>query len=228
MLLHREPAAAEAAVVEPDQFGDAAAEAGLHEAAELGHVLGEQVEVIEPPRGGAAGVEATGEVLQRGPVARPAAHSGACPNRSRRRGRTGSSNRKARPWPRSPSTQPMTLNPLASIAVDPPLERLGRGGAIGDVADAGGVVAGQLERVELVVVPGAQVGRGRVLGRQLQSVDAGEEVEALVVFVRVHLDMAEMGDVMTGLAHRWFLPWLRFSELVHRAREDRLKALGVF
>lgn len=61
--------------------------------------------------------------------------------------------------------------------------------------------AGELQRVELVVVPGANVGRGLVLSRKRQAVDVNEEAEALVVVVGEHLDIAQMRDVVAGPAH---------------------------
>src|SRR5690606_15551264 len=102
--------------------------------------------------------------------------------------------------------------PMAEIAGDPamhlvsrgfdrldaPLQRLRAGGAVGDVADAGGVPPGELERAVLVIVPGPEIGRGFVLARKLQAVDAREEVEALHELVGIHLDMGKMGDVEAG------------------------------
>ena len=63
------------------------------------------------------------------------------------------------------------------------------------MADAGGVVAGELQRVVFVIVPGAQIGALALDSRQLQPVDPGEEVEALVEPVGIDFDVAEMGDV---------------------------------
>jgi hypothetical protein len=63
---------------------------------------------------------------------------------------------------------------------DPAGQRLGAGGTVADMAHAGRVVARQLQRVELVVVPGAQIGAVPLLRRQLQPVDAGVEIEAFL------------------------------------------------
>jgi hypothetical protein len=65
LVVDGEPAAADAAIVELDHLGHAAAHRLDHEVADLRDVAGEQVEVVEPARRGAPAVEALGDVLQR-------------------------------------------------------------------------------------------------------------------------------------------------------------------
>jgi hypothetical protein len=48
LVVHREPAAAQAAVIQLDFLGHSRSKAGSHEAAELGHVRGQEVQVIQP------------------------------------------------------------------------------------------------------------------------------------------------------------------------------------
>ena len=195
LVVDGEPAAADAAVVELDHLRDAGPEAGLHEAAKRGDVARQEVQVVEPARGGAG--EGGGGVLQYGTIRfhlRPV-----------------------------PVRLPVDLEQMAErileaegaamaeIAVAPAVElvagrfdcrdaalqRFRRSDTIADVAKARPVMARQLERMELVIVPGPQVGGGFILGRELQAIDAGEEVEAVVIAVRVDFHVTEMGDVVT-------------------------------
>jgi hypothetical protein len=50
LVVAGEPDAAEPAVVELDQLGHPAAQAGLHELAKLARILAEQVDVVDPAR----------------------------------------------------------------------------------------------------------------------------------------------------------------------------------
>ncbi len=89
------------------------------------------------------------------------------------------------------------------------------------MSDPGRVVAGQLQRLEFVIVPGAQVGCGFILGRQRQPEDAVEKIQAVVVAVGVDLDMTQMRVVATRF-HR-----VSLSEFVDGPGKDRLKAFGI-
>jgi hypothetical protein len=68
------------------------------------------------------------------------------------------------------------------------------------MADTGRMVPGQLQRMELVIVEGAQIDAFLVTAAFGEAIDTREEVEALLEPVRIHLDMAEMRDIKTGLA----------------------------
>ena len=65
------------------------------------------------------------------------------------------------------------------------------------MADAGGLRGGELQRMELVVVAGAQIDRVAVAPAFRQPVDVDEEVEAFLGLVGEELDMAEMRHVET-------------------------------
>jgi SpoVK/Ycf46/Vps4 family AAA+-type ATPase len=98
---------------------------------------------------------------------------------------------------------------IAFAPADPRPHRLDRGdaaqkrrlarGAIADMADAGGVRGGELQRVEFVIVPGAQIDGIALAPALRQAEDVDEEVEARLGLVREELDMAEMGNVEAGL-----------------------------
>ena len=70
LVVDREPAAAEPAIVELDQFGDPRAKAGLHELPEFTDVIGEEVEMVEAAGRGATSMIALGKVLERRPFCR--------------------------------------------------------------------------------------------------------------------------------------------------------------
>ena len=57
------------------------------------------------------------------------------------------------------------------------------------------------ERVEFVIIPGAQIGAAAVLRRELQPIDTGEEIKAFVETVGQHLYMAQMRDVEGRIKH---------------------------
>ena len=224
LVVDREPAAAGPPVIELDQFGDAGPEADLHELAEYRHVFGQQIEMVDPARRSAG--KGRGSVLERCPLGRvlrfePAGFVIEFEDVAERIGDA-------------------IGTAMAEIAVDPAdgaeirrldggnaaIKRFRRGTAIADMADAGRVVARQLQRVELVIVPGAQIGAVAVNGAELEPIDAGEEIEAFLETVSVHFDVSEMGDIETrigGCGHD-DSP----SEFVDGAREDRLKAFGIF
>ena len=82
---------------------------------------------------------------------------------------------------------------------DPAFERLRARRAIGDMADAGRVMRGQLERTIFIVVPGPEISARLVPARKLQAVDPGEEVEAPVELVGEEFGMPEMSDVAHAL-----------------------------
>ena len=62
LVVDREPASADPPVVQLDVFRHARPQAGLHEAAEFGDILGQQVQVVDPSRGRPG--EGRGGVLQ--------------------------------------------------------------------------------------------------------------------------------------------------------------------
>jgi hypothetical protein len=70
------------------------------------------------------------------------------------------------------------------------------------MAEAGSVVAGQLEGMELVIVEGAQIDAVALAATLGQTEDADEEVEAVLEFIGVEFDMAEMCHVIAGVGHR--------------------------
>ncbi len=79
--------------------------------------------------------------------------------------------------------------------LDAALERLPRRGAVAAMGHPGGLRRGQLQRVELVVVEGAEIDGIAFAPALRQSVDVDEEVEAFFGLVGQKLDMAEMRHV---------------------------------
>ena len=88
---------------------------------------------------------------------------------------------------------------LASRCVDrchAPIESLRRRHAIGDMADARGVVLRQLERLKFIVVKGSEIDAVLVATALRQPVDANKEVEAFLELVGVEFHVAQMGNVI--------------------------------
>ena len=200
LVVDREPAAADPPVVEADHLGHAGAEAGFHEAAELGHVRGQEVQVIEPARRRAPPVVARREVLQRRAVIARGLEAARVPVElehvaERILEAEGAAVAEVAVHPT------MDPEPAGLDGGDPPRQRLGRGHPVGDVAHAGGIRARELEGAALVIVPGAQVGAALIARALGEAVDAREEVEALLEAVRQDLDVAEMSRVVAGLRH---------------------------
>src|SRR5690606_9673232 len=104
-----------------------------------------------------------------------------------------------------------------------------RRSAIAAMRHAGRVGSSQLQRVELVVVPGAQIDRIALTATFGQSIDVDEEVEALLEPVGQQLDMTEMGDIETGLAHgRFSFPFgaVRLLKRLSQPASGRQRKLG--
>jgi hypothetical protein len=199
LVVDREPAAAEPAVIEQDLLGDAAAERLGHEVADDADVAGEQVEVVDAPDRRAAAVEALGDVLQRRPFL-GRRHVAPRLVVEFEDVAVGVFEAIGRPVP------VVALGPAEPAAHrlddgDAPGQRLGRRGAIADMADAGRRRARQLQRMVFVVVPAAQVGRILVAAAFGEAVDPDEEVEALLEAVGQQLDVPQMGDVKTRFGH---------------------------
>ena len=108
--------------------------------------------------------------------------------------------------PVGPAVAQVTFGPADAAAgfldgANPTLERFRRRHPIGDMADAGRMVTGELQRVKFVVVPGAQVGAIAVAAALRQAVNPGEEVETVLEAIGIDLDMPEMGDIVSGFRH---------------------------
>ncbi len=84
---------------------------------------------------------------------------------------------------------------------DPPLQRLGAVGAVGEVPDARLRRRRELERRALVVAEAAQVDRVAALARDLHAEDLAEVEEALLRLRREQLDVREMRQVADRLGH---------------------------
>ena len=65
LVVDGEPAAAETAVIQPDLFGHPRPQTSLHEVAKHGHIRGQQVQMVQPPRTRPLCVKATVHVFQR-------------------------------------------------------------------------------------------------------------------------------------------------------------------
>ena len=98
--------------------------------------------------------------------------------------------------------------PVAQVALGPALavaglvdhagtmlQRLGAGGAVGEVAEACGLGFGELQRVVLVVVPGAQVDRLALPAALGEAEDLGEEAQALLGLGGQQLDMGKVRQI---------------------------------
>src|SRR5690606_33715307 len=64
LVVAGEPDTTEPTIIQLDHLGDARAQAGLHELAELTNILAQQIDVIEPTRRNTLRMEAAGIVLQ--------------------------------------------------------------------------------------------------------------------------------------------------------------------
>ena len=107
---------------------------------------------------------------------------------------SGSRQRKAGPWPRSPSVQPMP-KPEPFERGDAALQRLRAARAERHVPHARGLRGRQLQRMALVIVPAAQIDRVALAAALGHAHDVDEEVQALVRLRRQQLDVAEMGEI---------------------------------
>ena len=82
---------------------------------------------------------------------------------------------------------------LASRCVDrchAPIESLRRRHAIGDMADARGIVPREHERVEFIIVKGSEINAVLVATALRKPVDANKEIEAFVEPVGVEFHVA--------------------------------------
>ena len=71
------------------------------------------------------------------------------------------------------------------------------------MAETRGLGRSELERIALIVIPGAQIDRFASTSADRHPHDVDEEGEALVGLRRQELEMAEMGNVENGLClHR--------------------------
>ena len=78
---------------------------------------------------------------------------------------------------------------------DAPFQRLRAARAKPHVAHSSQFRGGELQRVALVIVPGAQVDRVAFAAALGHAHDVDEEAQALFGLGRKHLQMAQMGDV---------------------------------
>ena len=123
---------------------------------------------------------ALGLVLQRRPQVRRAARSARPRSSSSKTWPSGSVQRNAGPWPRSPSLQP-TPRPASCDRRDAALERLRAPGAQGQHGRGPSVAdSGELQAVALVVAPAAQEDRLPLARLDLHPHDVDEEAQALL------------------------------------------------
>ena len=78
---------------------------------------------------------------------------------------------------------------------DAALQRLGARGAVGEMAHAGDLGRGELQRVMLVVVPAAQVDRVALPAAFGHAEDVDEEAQALLGLRRQKLDMRQVRQI---------------------------------
>ena len=69
------------------------------------------------------------------------------------------------------------------------------------MSDTGRVVPCQLQRMKFIVVKSAQIDAVAVAAALGQTVDSGEEIQALVKLVCQQFDVSEMGNIAGWLVH---------------------------
>jgi hypothetical protein len=197
LVVDGEPAAGEAAAVEPDLLGHPVPSAPVMKSRNAETSVGEQVEVVEPAHRRAAAMIALGDVLERRPL---------------ELGRLVFPGLVIELEDMPVGAREAVGGPVAHVAIGPAdaaahgldsgdaaFQRGLRRRAVADMGHARRVGGGELERVELVVVPGAQVD-GLALAAALgQAVDVDEEIEARLRLVGQQFQVAEVSHVEAGL-----------------------------
>ncbi len=193
LVVHGEPAAAILATVQQDLLRDAAAERLRHEVADRADILRQQVEMVDPPHAAAASVVALRLVLERWPLG----------------GRRFVLPRLEIDLEDMVVGVAEAVGPaMAQVAIrpaDPAAHRLDRrhapeqrrlaGGTIADMGDTRRLRGSQLQRMELVIVPAAQIDAVALTPALREAKHIDEEGEARLRLVGQELDMAKMGDV---------------------------------
>ena len=193
LVVDREPAPAQPAIVELDLLRHPAAQRLHHEIADFSHVERQQVEMVDAARRTSSAMIALGYVLQLGLlIFGRLVDTCVVVQLEDMPIRVGESI--------GPPMSLIVIDPAdaAPHALDnrhPPRQRFRRRCAICDMTDARGGMCRELQRMEFIIVEGPQPGHAiaHLAGRE--TIDPGEEIQAFREFVGVKLDMTEMGNV---------------------------------